>query len=84
MQNVTLPLLKDILQRILAHLLTWLDLNVVQTSGKENRWLCELSLSTECPKKIVPFSIILLFGGRHLENFVPMGTAGISIKTRNI
>jgi hypothetical protein len=25
-----------------------------------------------------------LFGGRHLENFVPMGTAGISIKTRSI
>ena len=37
-----------------------------------------------CPKKIVPFSKILLFGGRHLENFVPMGTAGISIKTRSI
>jgi hypothetical protein len=25
-----------------------------------------------------------LFGGRHLENFVPTGTAGISIKTRSI
>jgi hypothetical protein len=24
------------------------------------------------------------FGGRHLENFVPTGTAGISIKTRSI
>jgi hypothetical protein len=24
----------------------------------------------------------LLFGGRHLENFVPTGTAGISIKIR--
>jgi hypothetical protein len=41
-----------------------------------------------CPKKIVPFSTIffgpLLFGGRHLENFVPTGTAGISIKSRSI
>ena len=27
---------------------------------------------------------LLLFGGRHLENFVPTGTAGISIKTRSI
>jgi hypothetical protein len=26
----------------------------------------------------------LLFGGRHLENFVPTGTAGISIKSRSI
>jgi hypothetical protein len=26
----------------------------------------------------------LLFGGRHLENFVPAGTAGISIKSRRI
>ena len=42
------------------------------------------SYCTGCPKKIVPFSKILLFGGRHLENFVPMGTAGISIKTRSI
>jgi len=25
-----------------------------------------------------------LFGGRHLEHFVPTGTAGISIKTRSI
>jgi len=25
-----------------------------------------------------------LFGGRHLEHFVPTGMAGISIKTRNI
>jgi hypothetical protein len=25
-----------------------------------------------------------LFGGRHLENVVPTGTAGISIKTRSI
>jgi hypothetical protein len=25
-----------------------------------------------------------LFGGRHLENFVPTGTAGISIKSRSI
>jgi hypothetical protein len=40
--------------------------------------------NTECPKKIVPFSKILLFGGRHFETFVPMGTAGISIKTRSI
>ena len=27
---------------------------------------------------------LLLFGGRHLEHFVPTGTAGISIKTRSI
>src|SRR5215475_11693388 len=27
---------------------------------------------------------LLLFGGRHLESFVPMGTVGISIKTRSI
>ena len=27
---------------------------------------------------------LLLFGGRHLESFVPTGTAGISIKTRSI
>jgi hypothetical protein len=26
----------------------------------------------------------LLFGGRHLENFLPTGTAGISIKSRSI
>jgi hypothetical protein len=44
-QNVTLSSLKDALQWIFAHLLTWLDMNVVQTSGNENRWLCELSLS---------------------------------------
>jgi len=25
-----------------------------------------------------------LFGGRHLEHFVPTGTAGISIKTGSI
>jgi len=25
-----------------------------------------------------------LFGGRHLEHFVPTGAAGISIKTRSI
>jgi hypothetical protein len=25
-----------------------------------------------------------LFGGRHLETFVPTGTAGIAIKTRSI
>jgi len=25
-----------------------------------------------------------LFGGRHLEHFVPTGKAGISIKTRSI
>jgi hypothetical protein len=30
------------------------------------------------------FQKFLLFGGRHLENFVPTGTAGISIKTRSI
>jgi hypothetical protein len=30
------------------------------------------------------FQKILLFGGRHLENVVPTGTAGISIKTRSI
>jgi hypothetical protein len=30
------------------------------------------------------FKKFLLFGGRHLENFVPTGTAGISIKTRSI
>ena len=39
---------------------------------------------TGCPKKIVPFSKILLFGGHHLENFVPMGTAGILIKIGSI
>jgi hypothetical protein len=27
---------------------------------------------------------VSLFGGRHLENFVPTGTAGISIKSRSI
>ena len=40
--------------------------------------------NTGCPKKIVPFSKILLFGGRHLEHFVLTETAGISIKTRSI
>jgi hypothetical protein len=30
------------------------------------------------------FQKFLLFGGRHLENFVPTGKAGISIKTRSI
>jgi hypothetical protein len=30
------------------------------------------------------FQTLLLFGGRHLENFLPTGTAGISIKTRSI
>jgi hypothetical protein len=30
------------------------------------------------------FQKFLLFGGRHLENFVPTGTASISIKTRSI
>jgi hypothetical protein len=39
---------------------------------------------TGCPKKIIPFSKICLFGGRHLENFVPTGTAGLSIKTGSI
>jgi hypothetical protein len=28
--------------------------------------------------------VLVMFGGRHLENFVPTGTAGISIKTRSI
>jgi hypothetical protein len=30
------------------------------------------------------FQKFLLFGGRHLENFVSTGTAGISIKSRSI
>jgi hypothetical protein len=30
------------------------------------------------------FFLLLLFGGRHLEKFVPTGTAGISIKSRSI
>jgi len=38
------------------------------------RWFCVFH-STKC---------LLLFGGRHLEYFVPTGTAGISIKTRSI
>jgi hypothetical protein len=41
-------------------------------------------LNTGCPKKIVLFSKILLFGGRHLETFVPTGMAGISLKRRSI
>jgi hypothetical protein len=45
--------------------------------------------NTGCPKKIVlffkNFSLgPLLFGGRHLKNFVPTGTAGISIKSKSI
>jgi hypothetical protein len=44
--------------------------------------------NTECPKKIVLFQKFffgpLLFGGRYLENFVPTGTAGISIKIMSI
>jgi hypothetical protein len=30
------------------------------------------------------FKNVLLFCGRHLENFVPTGTAGISIKSMSI
>jgi hypothetical protein len=30
------------------------------------------------------FQRFLLFGGRHLENFVQTGTAGISFKTTSI
>jgi hypothetical protein len=30
------------------------------------------------------FKNVLLFCGRHIENFVPTGTAGISIKSRSI
>ena len=54
------------------------------TLTSEKNFVFLVVCNTGCPKKIVPFSKILLFGGRHLENFVPMGTAGISIKTRSI
>jgi hypothetical protein len=44
--------------------------------------------TTEIFEKVKSFSAFfqkfLLFGGRHIENFVPTGTAGISIKTRSI
>jgi hypothetical protein len=35
-------------------------------------------------KRLYLFKKFLLFGGRHLETFVPTGTAGISIKPRSI
>jgi hypothetical protein len=35
-------------------------------------------------EKDLTFSKISVVGGRHLENFVPTGTTGISIKTRSI
>jgi hypothetical protein len=35
-------------------------------------------------KRLYLFQKFLLFSGRHLEKFVPTGTAAISIKTRSI
>ena len=48
------------------------------------RCLCKGKSTGRCLCVFHSTKCLLLFGGRHLEHFVPSGTAGISIKTRSI
>ena len=54
------------------------------TKLMETGCLCEGKSTGHCLCVFHSTKCLLLFGGRHLEHFVPPGTAGISIKTRSI
>ena len=54
------------------------------TQLMETGCLCKGNSIGRCLCVFYSTKCLLLFGGRHLEHFVPTGTAGISIKTRSI